>query len=63
MHGGKDYVADFGLRQRGRGPYADQIAKRFRLALKRLRLNIDRQDLRSDLFQGPVLAGQQMQLF
>ncbi len=63
MHGGKDYVADFGLRQRGRGPYADQIAKRFRLALKRLGLNIDRQDLRCDLFQGPVLAGQQMQLF
>ncbi len=63
MRGGKDYVADFGLRQRGRGPYADQIAKRFRLALKRLGLNIDRQDLRCDLFQAPVLAGQQMQLF
>lgn len=63
MHGGKDYVADFGLRQRGRGPYADQIAKRFRLALKRLGLNIDRQDLRRDLFQAPVLARQQMQLF
>jgi len=63
MHGGKDYVADFGLRQRGRGPYADQIAKRFRLALKRLGLNIERQDLRCDLFQAPVLAGQQMQLF
>lgn len=63
MHGGKDYVADFGLRQRGRGPYADQIAKRFRLALKRLEMNADRQDLCSDLFQAPVLAGQQMQLF
>ena len=63
MHGGKDYVADFGLRQRGRGPYADQIAKRFRLALKRLGLNVDRPDLRCDLFQAPVLAGQQMQLF
>lgn len=63
MHGGKDYVADFGLRQRGRGPYADQIAKRFRLALKRLGLNVERQDLRCDLFQAPVLAGQQMQLF
>ena len=63
MHGGKDYVADFGLRQRGRGPYADQIAKRFRLALKRLGINVDRQVLRCDLFQAPVLAGQQMQLF
>lgn len=63
MHGGKDYVADFGLRQRGRGPYADQIAKRFRLALKRLGLNDQRESLRCDLFQPPVLAGQQMQLF
>jgi DNA repair photolyase len=63
MHGGKDYVADFGLRQRGRGPYADQIAKRFHLALKRLGLNVERQNLRCDLFQAPVLAGQQMQLF
>lgn len=63
MHGGKDYVADFGLRQRGRGPYADQIAKRFRLALKRLELNDQRESLRCDLFQPPVLAGQQMQLF
>lgn len=63
MHGGKDYVADFGLRQRGRGPYADQIAKRFRLALKRLGLNVDRHVLRCDLFQAPVLAGQQMRLF
>ena len=62
MHGGKDYVAEFGLRQRGSGPYADQIARRFRLALKRLGFNTERQSLRCDLFQAPVLAGQQMQL-
>ena len=63
MHGGKDYVAKFGLRQRGSGPYADQIAQRFRLRLKRLGFNAERQGLRCDLFQAPVLAGQQMQLF
>ncbi|MGI9403358.1 MAG: PA0069 family radical SAM protein [Hyphomicrobium sp.] len=63
MHGGKDYVAEFGLRQRGSGPYADQIARRFRLALKRLGFNTERQGLRCNLFQAPVLAGQQMQLF
>jgi len=63
MHGGKDYVAEFGMRQRGSGPYADQIAKRFRLAMKRLGYNAQRQELRSDLFQAPVLAGQQMALF
>lgn len=63
MHGGEDYVAEFGLRQRGSGPYADQIAQRFRLRMKRLGFNAPRQGLRCDLFQAPVLAGQQMQLF
>ncbi len=37
MHGGKDYVAEFGVRQKGRGPYADQIALRFRLAIEAAR--------------------------
>ncbi len=63
MHGGRDYVAEFGLRQKGSGPYAEQIAMRFRLALKRLGLNERRQELRTDLFQRPVLKGQQMSLF
>jgi DNA repair photolyase len=63
MHGGRDYTAEFGLRQRGSGPYADQIGMRFRLAVKRLGLNGDREPLRTDLFQRPVLAGQQMPLF
>ena len=63
MHGGRDYDSTFGLRQRGRGPYADQIAQRFRLACRRLGLNKDRKSLRRDLFTRPVLAGQQMPLF
>jgi DNA repair photolyase len=63
MHGGRDYVSEFGIRQRGRGPYADQIALRFRLATKRLGFNSERRSLRTDLFQRPVLAGQQMRLF
>jgi DNA repair photolyase len=63
MHGGRDYVSEFGMRQRGRGPYAEQIALRFRLAAKRLGLNRQRHTLRTDLFQPPVLAGQQMRLF
>ncbi|MBN8913699.1 MAG: PA0069 family radical SAM protein [Rhizobiales bacterium] len=62
MHGGKDYVAAFGERQKGRGPYADQIALRFRLALKRLGLNQRRQALRLDLFTAPVAKGAQMPL-
>jgi DNA repair photolyase len=63
MHGGRDYVSEFGVRQRGRGPYAEQIALRFKLAAKRLGLNRERQPLRTDLFVPPVLAGQQMRLF
>jgi DNA repair photolyase len=63
MHGGRDYVAEFGLRQKGSGPYAEQIAMRFRLALKRFRLNERRQELRTDLFVRPALKGQQMSLF
>jgi DNA repair photolyase len=62
MHGGKDYVAEFGVRQKGRGPYAQQIALRFRLALKRLGLNERRQPLRLDLFTRPVRKGDQMPL-
>ncbi len=62
MHGGRDYVAEFGVRQKGCGPYAEQIARRFRLALKRLGLNERRQVLRNDLFQRPVMPGGQMAL-
>lgn len=63
MHGGQDYVAEFGRRQKGRGPYAEQIALRFRLALKRLGLNERRHALRLDLFTPPVRIGAQMPLF
>jgi DNA repair photolyase len=62
MHGGQDYVVEFGRRQKGLGPYADQIALRFRLALKRLGLNTRRQALRADLFTPPVPKGGQMPL-
>ena len=62
MHGGQDYVAEFGRRQKGNGPYAEQIALRFRLALKRLALNERRHTLRLDLFTRPVGKGQQMPL-
>jgi DNA repair photolyase len=62
MHGGKDYVAEFGLRQRGTGPYAEQIGMRFRLAAKRLGLNERHLRLRTDLFQRPVAKGGQFSL-
>ncbi len=63
MHGGKDYVAAFGHRQRGSGPYADQIAARFRLGRQRFGLADERLKLRTDLFMPPVQSGEQLPLF
>ena len=63
MHGGKDYVATFGHRQRGRGPYADQISMRFKLARRRLGLAEERLALRNDLFERPIVTGEQLALF
>lgn len=62
MHGGRDYVSTFGLRQRGSGPYADQIAARFHLARRRLGLDQRHLRLRTDLFRRAVSPGGQMQL-
>lgn len=63
MHGGRDYTPEWRVRQRGRGPYADQVAARFRLACKRLGLNERDHRLRLDLFQRPVPKGGQFSLF
>ena len=63
MRGGKDYDARWFERQKGSGPYASQIAQRFKLALRRLGLNERRYALRSDLFQRPVAEGGQLALF
>ena len=62
MHGGRDYVATFGHRQKGSGPYAEQIAARFRLAQKRHGLERRALGLRTDLFRKPVGPGGQMSL-
>lgn len=62
MHGGRDYTAAFRIRQRGTGPYADQIAKRFRLALKRLGMDTPNMPLRTDLFRRPTPPGGQFPL-
>jgi DNA repair photolyase len=62
MHGGRDYTPEFGLRQRGKGPYATQIALRFRLAKQRLALGGEREALRTDLFEPPGDRGKQLKL-
>ena len=60
--GGKDYDNRFGIRQRGRGPYADMLASRFRAACSRHRLGSDRYQTGLDtrLFSPP--GGQQLDL-
>jgi DNA repair photolyase len=62
MYGGRDYISEFGIRQRGSGPYAEQIGLRFRLACRRLGLNKRSLKLRTDLFTPPVPKGGQMRL-
>lgn len=62
MHGGKDYISAFGHRQRGSGPYAEQIGQRFRLAMKRLGMAERSLCLRTDHFRKPARLGEQMSL-
>jgi DNA repair photolyase len=56
------YVDKFGERGRGTGPYAELLAKRFRLAV--MRLGLERRDggLRCDLFKPPPRKGDQLSL-
>ncbi|MEP4246342.1 PA0069 family radical SAM protein [Tateyamaria sp.] len=63
MHGGQDYDARWGHRMRGEGPYAQMIAARFSLAIKRLGLKERAPAMRTDLFQKPVADSAQLTLF
>jgi DNA repair photolyase len=62
MRGGRDYDPQWFARQRGQGPFADLIAKRFRLAAKRFGLNAHPINLRTDLFKPPPIMGDQLAL-
>jgi len=63
MHGGKDYDARWGHRMRGEGPYAEIVATRFAVAIRRLGLKTKVPPMRTDLFQRPVAPDAQMSLF
>jgi len=63
MHGGKEYDATWHRRMRGEGPYAEMVAQRFKVAIRRLGLKTDAPPMRCDLFRAPVLPGAQMSLF
>jgi len=58
MRNGKDYDADFKVRMRGTGVFADLIAQRFKIACKRLDLNIGRQSMDLSQFRVPKMPDQ-----
>jgi DNA repair photolyase len=63
VHGGRDYDATFGVRQRGRGGIAELVAKRFAIACRRLGLDEDREPLDTSRFRVPRAASPQLDLF
>ncbi|MFG6624160.1 PA0069 family radical SAM protein [Sulfitobacter sp. 1A12056] len=63
MHGGKEYDAGWHKRMRGEGPYAQMVAQRFDLAVKRLGLARSGVPLRCDLYRPPSEKGDQLSLF
>ena len=63
MHGGKDYDATWHRRMRGEGPYADMVAQRFEVAVKRLGLGKSAPAMRCDLFRPPRAETAQLSLF
>jgi DNA repair photolyase len=63
MRGGKDYDAQWSTRMKGTGPYAEMMARRFHMAVKRLGLNAERRPLAVDKFRRPPKVGDQLSLF
>ncbi len=63
MRGGKDYDSTWHTRMRGTGPYAEMIAKRFHMAVKRLGFNRNSQPLTTTKFRKPARLGDQLKLF
>ncbi|MCW5746047.1 MAG: PA0069 family radical SAM protein [Alphaproteobacteria bacterium] len=62
MRGGKLNSAEFGERMRGNGPYAELIAKRFRIACARLGLNKNDWSVDITQFKPPARSGDQLRL-
>ncbi|MDP8915855.1 MAG: PA0069 family radical SAM protein, partial [Pseudomonadota bacterium] len=63
MRGGRDYDPEWGKRQRGEGPIAELIARRFQLASERLGLNRSWAELDVGRFRPPPRSGDQADLF
>jgi DNA repair photolyase len=61
IRGGRDNDPNFYTRMQGQGPWADLLRTRFHKACRKLGLNNERFQLRTDLFRPP--EGAQMRLF
>lgn len=62
MHGGREYEAEFGVRMRGRGAFADLVAQRFRAACRREGLDRGLPPLETEHFSVPPRSGDQLSL-
>ena len=62
MRDGKDYDSEWGKRMKGSGPYAWQIGRRFEITAKRLGLNAERRQLRTDQFVAAANVTEQLML-
>ncbi len=62
-HGGRDYDPAWERRMKGQGTYADLIARRFEVAVRRAALDGALPPLRTDLFEVPARSGDQLTLF
>ncbi len=63
MRGGRDYDSRFGHRQRGCGPFASLLERRFRIACRRFGLNREaRIRLATDRFRPPAANDRQLEL-
>jgi DNA repair photolyase len=63
LHGGKDYDSQWGKRMTGKGEWADLMAQRFDIAMKRAGMTAELPPARNDLFRVPPKAGDQLSLF
>ncbi len=63
MRGGKDYDSKWFTRQKGTGPYAWMIGRRFEVACEKLGMNVTRSLLTTEHFRKPKPATEQLSLF
>jgi DNA repair photolyase len=63
MRGGKDYDPNWNTRMKGTGPYAEMMARRFHMAVRRLGLNEPSRPLDLGQFRRPPRSGDQLALF